>query len=59
MLFFPADYIIKDSANATNTKIEDQAFDIEVGIQRQIEQARWHPVFRHKQRLGQAKWHGK
>ncbi len=38
-------------------KREDEALDIEPGGLRQIEQARWVPIFRDKQWLGETKWH--
>ena len=51
---FFRDRVIEHRADAANREAEDQAFDVEAGVLRQIDQARRVPVFRNVVGLGQA-----
>ncbi len=50
--------VVKHSSNSADTEAEHQALDVESGLERQIEQARRAPVFRHEQGLGESKRRG-
>ena len=51
--------VVHDCTNAADGKTEDQAFDIESGALRKIEQARRIPIFRYEDRLAEAEQAGR